>query len=131
MVFADTSFFVALIGRRDKYHELAKHLSQTLRAEQHVSEFVLLELGSACSRGNQRGQFLILVEQFREDPTVKIAPASELLFDKALTLFETRPDKEWSLTDCSSFVLMHEYGIEEALTSDRHFKQAGFTILLK
>jgi hypothetical protein len=37
-----------------------------------------------------------------------------------------RPDKEWSLTDCISFVAMNERNITDALTSDHHFEQAGF-----
>jgi len=46
------------------------------------------------------------------------------------TLYQQRPDKEWGLTDCISFVVMQEQGISEAFTSDHHFTQAGFTILL-
>src|SRR5208282_5143253 len=45
--------------------------------------------------------------------------------------FSARPDKEWSLTDCISFVVMNERGMTDALTSDHHFEQAGFQILLK
>jgi predicted nucleic acid-binding protein len=43
----------------------------------------------------------------------------------------SRPDKDWSLTDCTSFVVMENENIKEALTADRHFEQAGFTALLK
>jgi predicted nucleic acid-binding protein len=43
----------------------------------------------------------------------------------------SRPDKDWSLTDCISFVVMENQDITEALTADRHFVQAGFTALLK
>jgi predicted nucleic acid-binding protein len=46
-------------------------------------------------------------------------------------LYRGRPDKEWSLTDCISFVVMGERSLTEALTSDHHFEQAGFTALLK
>jgi len=48
----------------------------------------------------------------------------------ARTFFQ-RPDKEWSLTDCISLVVMNERGITDALTNDHHFEQAGFQILLK
>jgi predicted nucleic acid-binding protein len=47
------------------------------------------------------------------------------------TLHRERPDKEWSLTDCISFVAMREHGIWEALTGDHHFEQGGFVALLK
>jgi predicted nucleic acid-binding protein len=53
-----------------------------------------------------------------------------LLFDMAFTLYGNRPDKSWSLTDCASFVVMRERGLTEALTTDEHFRQAGFRALL-
>ena len=49
---------------------------------------------------------------------------------RALDQYERRPDKDWSLTDCLSFLLMEERGITEALTADHHFEQAGFRALL-
>jgi predicted nucleic acid-binding protein len=50
--------------------------------------------------------------------------------ERALTLYEARKDKQWGLTDCISFVVMKEQGVETAATADRHFTQAGFSILL-
>jgi len=46
-------------------------------------------------------------------------------------MYQRRPDKNWSLTDCISFVVMQDHGITEALTGDHHFEQAGFVALLK
>jgi len=40
-------------------------------------------------------------------------------------------DKEWGLVDCISFVVMREKHIINALTSDEHFGQAGFKVLLQ
>jgi len=57
-------------------------------------------------------------------------PASAELVAKGVALFANRPDKDWSLTDCISFVVMEEQGIGEAFTTDHHFQQAGFTALL-
>jgi hypothetical protein len=51
-------------------------------------------------------------------------------FDAGMELYADRPDKDWSLTDCISFVVMQERGITDALTGDRHFEQAGFRALL-
>jgi hypothetical protein len=53
------------------------------------------------------------------------------LFERALSRYEQRADKEWSLTDCLSFIVMEDQGITEALTGDHHFEQAGFRPLLK
>ena len=50
---------------------------------------------------------------------------------RGVALYAERPDKDWSLTDCISFVVMRKMDITEALTGDRHFEQAGFTALLK
>jgi len=58
-------------------------------------------------------------------------PASQELFERGLNLYRQRPDKDWSLTDCISFVVMREHGVTKALTADRHFEQAGFAILLR
>ena len=58
-------------------------------------------------------------------------PASHSLFQEGVQLYNARPDKDWSLTDCISFVVMQEHGLTDALTGDHHFEQAGFTALLK
>lgn len=52
------------------------------------------------------------------------------LFASAIALYKQMDDKQWSLVDCVSFVVMRERGITAALTSDRHFIQAGFQALL-
>ena len=57
---------------------------------------------------------------------MKIVEFSDSLYRRGLTLYDQRPDKAWSLTDCISFVVMEENAIREALTGDRHFSQAGF-----
>lgn len=74
--------------------------------------------------------FALLLEDLALDVDTTVLTASQDLFDKAVTLFTERPDKRWSLTDCTSFVAMQEHGITDALTSDRHFQQAGITALL-
>jgi hypothetical protein len=52
------------------------------------------------------------------------------LFERGLSLYLRRMDKDWSLTDCVSFVVMEEMALTDALTGDRHFEQAGFHVLL-
>jgi uncharacterized protein len=61
---------------------------------------------------------------------MRVEPLDTTLLSGALTLYEARADKLWGLTDCISFVVMQRRGLTEALTSDRHFHQAGFRALL-
>jgi predicted nucleic acid-binding protein len=70
------------------------------------------------------------INDLRNDPLVEVVVVDSELFQRALTLFGQRNDKDWGLTDCISFVLMQERGLTEALTTDSHFSQAGFRRLL-
>ena len=56
-------------------------------------------------------------------------PQTRVDFDAALALYEARPDKSYSLTDCRSMLAMKSQGVVEVLTNDRHFTQEGLTIL--
>lgn len=64
------------------------------------------------------------------DPNTIIISASDEFFRDGVKLFSERPDKTWPLTDCISFLVMERHGIQHVLTGDRHFAQAGFTLLL-
>jgi predicted nucleic acid-binding protein len=67
----------------------------------------------------------------KASPYVNIVHVAPTLDARAWQLFTERPDKEWSLVDCASFVVMQQYGLYEAFTTDHHFEQAGFVCLLK
>jgi len=77
-----------------------------------------------------RPGFKRLYELLERDPRVRVIPASHEDFRRGLDLYFNRPDKEWSFTDCASFGVMNEEGVELALTGDHHFEQAGFRIVL-
>lgn len=130
-VFADTSFYQALLNRQDSWHEKAARFSRELRAKVVTTEYVLVELGALMARGEARLLYVRFVEQLRSDPDTEYVPASAELFNSGFALFAARPDKDWSLTDCTSFALMQERNVDEVLTADHHFEQAGFTPLLR
>jgi predicted nucleic acid-binding protein len=71
------------------------------------------------------------VAGIKASPFVDVVHVDAVLDDEAGRLFQSRPDKEWSLVDCSSFVLMTQRGMSDALTTDHHFEQAGFVRLVK
>lgn len=132
-IFVDTSFFIALLNSNDRDHPRAVALQTRLATEQIrkvTSEYVLMELGDGLSRLRFRPLAHQLIRLVQQDQSFEIAPASSELFLKSLGLFSQRADKEWGLTDCSSFVLMQELGLLAALTTDHHFQQAGYRALL-
>lgn len=133
-VFADASYWIALVNPRDKLHRSAKALSATLGMARFVtSEMVLTELCNDVAKGGEvlRRSVLDLVSSLRRLPNVLIVPQTSAQFQEALTLYAARPDKDWGLTDCASFQIMASENLSEALTHDRHFAQAGFRPLLR
>jgi hypothetical protein len=73
----------------------------------------------------------MLLDSLEADPRVETISMSEELYSRAFRLYRERPDKEWTLTDCVSFIVMEDRGISEVLTTDEHFQQAGFHILMR
>jgi uncharacterized protein len=130
-IFADTSFYLAVLNPRDDAHAVATRVGDNIERPVLLSDFILLELGNSLSAGRQRELFSKLVLRLRSHPNVRIVPASRDLLDRGPQLYSRRADKEWSLTDCTSFVVMQNEGLTEALTTDHHFEQAGFAVLLR
>ena len=129
-VFADTSFYQALLNPRDRWHADALSRSTEFRGHVTTSEYVLCELGALMSHGRLRPLFLDFVRTLQSASDVEIVAGSHELFETGLDLFSGRSDKDWSLTDCISFTLMGERGLQESFAYDRHFDQAGFRQLM-
>lgn len=130
-LFADTSYYLALLISDDSAHERAMALSQTLDAPVVTTAWVLAELANSLAAARRREQFQVMYDAMRKDREVAIVPPTMALFEEGVALYTRYRDKDWSLTDCISFIVMREFGVEEALTGDHHFKQAGFRILLR
>jgi uncharacterized protein len=128
--FADTFYFLALLDREDEDHDRAMTVIEQLSNKLVTTAWVLTEVADGLSRHQHRAQFLALVQLLQAHPLVEIIPPSQFLFEQGIELYSSRLDKDWSLTDCISFVVMRKQGLTEALTGDRHFEQAGFTALL-
>ena len=130
-IFADTSFYVALINPKDASHTNAVDSARRFRGIIVTTEYALLELGNWLSRSGDKAVFVELVRRLQSDAQTVIVPADHSWFESGFDLYANRPDKEWPLNDCISFVVMQDRGITDALTCDRHFEQAGFTTLLR
>jgi predicted nucleic acid-binding protein len=131
LVFADTSFYAAFLSQRDVHHAKAMDLAVANRGTILTTEFVILELANSFAHAAGRATVTNFVRSVRNDRNTTIVPASSELVQRGFEMFSQRPDKEWSLTDCISFVVMQDHGVAEALTADGHFEQAGFKALLR
>jgi uncharacterized protein len=130
-VFADTYYYLALLVERNDSHQLALDVTEQLRGPIVTTSWVLMEFANAVSKSRRRHYFPSLLADLKQNPQVTIIPPDEALFNEGAELYRQRPDKDWSLTDCISFLVMEREGITEALTGDHHFEQAGFVALLK
>lgn len=137
VVFWDTSAFLALVNTHDALHRQAVAVSQPLaRASAHLltTDAVLTEIANGLSKVGQRQLAQRIVSMIQQSVPANAAAVIHVdadLWQRGWQLYCARPDKEWGLTDCLSFVVMQERGILEAFTADHHFEQAGFIRLLR
>ena len=89
-----------------------------------------MELADALCQPYQRDEVLALWNVVETAPALRLIRVTTELIQRGKNLYRERPDKEWPLTDCISFVLMQDQGLTESLTADHHFVQAGFKALL-
>lgn len=133
-VFVDTGYFIALVHKKDSHHQKAKKWAKQIDAEKitcHTSTPIVFEIADGFSRLARRDIGIDLLENIFNSDNFIIYTFNETTYEKALILYKSRKDKEWSLTDCYSFELMNELNLSEALTADKHFEQYGYNILLK
>ncbi len=127
----DTSGLLCFHHRAEAQHAEAVQFFQAapLRLTHNyvLAEFVALSL----ARGLPQQAALAFVADLQDTTAVQVIYVHEALHRAAVAHLQQRPDKHWSLCDAVSFLLMSQYGILEALTTDHHFEQAGFVRLLK
>ncbi len=130
-IFADTAFFLALINKRDQYHEEATRAGKAVKGRPWLTTSgVLLEVGNTLSR-THKYEAAETIDQLLTADDVEVVHLTPQLLSQALSLYRSHTDKTWGLVDCVSFVVMREHGVTQALTSDRHFEQAGFQVLMQ
>lgn len=134
--FADTSGWGSYLDRSERFHSLALDtFADTFEFGGRIitSNWILSELTALLTsplRIPKTSQIRML-DLIRSDTGVEIVTIDPILEAGAWDLWRGRPDKTWSLVDCSTFVLMNRRGLTDAITSDHHFEQAGFDRLLK
>jgi predicted nucleic acid-binding protein len=129
-IFVDTLYVIALVNERDQYHQQAIELAAKLVDQPLLTtDAVLLEIGNGLARNYKQAAIEVL-EEFLASEDVTIVHLTPELFDQAFSLYKKYQDKSWGLIDCISFEVMRATGVNQALTSDQHFEQAGFRVLL-
>ena len=96
-----------------------------------TTDWVLVELGNFLAKSSIRNLFAAFVRDLPTDPRFEIIAADRDQFESGCALYDARPDKAWSLTDCISMVVLEQRSIRDVFTADHHFEQAGYKILLK
>jgi predicted nucleic acid-binding protein len=132
-VFADTYYWIAPLNDRDQGHAAAQAVSQSLgQATVVTTQEVLSEVLTHFSGYGRfmRQSAAAFIRNILADPTIDVREQSGRSFLSGLALYETRPDKDYSLTDCISMETMRAESITEILTHDNHFTQEGFALLL-
>ncbi len=134
-VFADTFYWTALTHPSDSHREQALALERELLGLRLIvtTEEVLVEyLTFFANKGSYwRLHAAAIVRELPLEPGVRVLPQSAETFARGLELYESRPDKAYSLTDCISMQTMRQEGISDVLTHDRHFEQEGFRALFR
>ena len=132
-VFVDTSGLYALVDRKDSHHAAARAVvERLLRSGRRLvaTDYVLAEtvnLANARSGTHVAIRVLDLIEQ---SAGIRIEWIGTSRFDSTKAFFRKHADHKYSFTDCTSFIVMRELKLSQALTTDHHFSQAGFDALL-
>ena len=128
-VFADTFYFLAMVNSNDRFHDAAVSWSTSSSCRYVTTSWILVELADALCAPRARDLTVQFIDALHHNRHFHVVGPDRQWFDRGWSLYSTRPDKEWSLTDCISFCVRKELGLTEALTGDHHFEQAGFRAL--
>jgi hypothetical protein len=131
-VFVDTSAWIAVSDLRDKFHSAARVEYNRLIRENRIlvtTNLVIAEAYIIIRRTGGHPQAMRLLRSLRGSPRLQKVWADAALETLAEAILEKHADQDFSYTDAVSFVVMQEWGIEDAFTFDGHFAMMGFRIL--
>jgi len=129
MIFIDTGAFLARYLSRDQYHKISLPLGDKVRTTHErcvTSNYVLDETLTLLSRRASHSFAIEKARMIYSSGSLEILRPDSLTELDALNWFEKFADQGISFTDCISFALMREAGIQRVFTFDSHFERAGF-----
>jgi len=128
-MFADTSFFVAFYNKRDKNHFQAREFIRNTSIFFIISDYIFDEFLTVLLARGHKILSTEAGENILKDKNICLLKIDSEIFQKAWEIYRNFKDKNWSFTDCTSYVLMKNLSVDTALSFDEHFKQFGFKIL--
>ncbi len=132
--FVDSVGWIALLNADDELHQEVDTVYKQLMKSGFrfvTTTAVLNEVANSLCKPKFRGAVVEYYKRLQKSHRVEIVFVDENLWSSGWELYENRPDKEWSLTDCISIVIMQEQSLRDAITNDKHFEQAGFNAILR
>jgi len=134
IVLLDTAALIALSNRTDNWHREAVRIRQVLSQQGQklvTSEWILTEFLNGFSKPPLRQIAIQVLDRIRSSRVVQIVSSSSALWWRGQEIYRQYADKEWSLVDCISIVICSEFNVSDIFTTDHHFEQAGFNILMR
>jgi len=129
-VFTDTSFLVAFYNRSDENHHKARDFIQRCDNMTFIiTDYIFDEFLTVLQVRGNKGLSVEAGEKILKDNNICLLRIDNEVFQKAWVIYRRFKDKDWSFTDCTSYVLMKNLIIDTGLSFDAHFKQFGFISL--
>jgi len=133
MIFVDTSAWLALVDSHDRLHgraiEVNRRLSTGEFGKQVTTNYVLSETLTLIRRRLGLRQAVALSDTIEAGHEVRVLWIEAVHHREAVRFMAAHANKEWSVTDCASFVVMQAMTIRHAFTFDKDFAQAGFLVV--
>ena len=133
-VFVDSFAWIAVINKSDNYHRISlKTLEEFLNKHVNLiaTNYAIVETINALSKVEFRKTVVEFINKLERSPSVEIVKITDEIYNNAWALYQQRMDKNWGITDCTSFEVMRMFNIRKAFTNDKHFEQAGYSVVVK
>ncbi|MFI5417561.1 MAG: type II toxin-antitoxin system VapC family toxin [Candidatus Lutacidiplasmatales archaeon] len=133
MILIDTGAWYALTDPQERHHGRAVALFGRLTRGEHgrmvTSDYILDETYTLIRMRLGIEPVKRLRGLLGQSSSIQVVRVSDNDFERSADLMIAHEDKRWSLTNCTSFILMRELEIGDAFTFDRNFAEAGFRAL--
>jgi hypothetical protein len=131
-ILVDSSAWIALADRGDKYHRQARDAYPLILSEYHMlltTNLIIAEAHVTILHAASYRCAIRFLDTIRESTRIYKVYSDEELEREAEAILRQYSDQDFSFTDAVSFALMRKRGVKEAFAFDRHFLTAGFVLV--